>query len=187
MFLVLFTLALSFNSGQPAMTFFMNNHRGDYQDMMKEFEITKRNIDLESEKHINIKLPFNLFETVKMPRFLGKEFKAALAESRHAKDIKLIGDKIKINASVARSLIENVADAIIKHMEDCFRDVITEHNLSLILMVGGFAESPYIQQKIRERFEGQNNIRVLIPTEAGLAVLKGAVVFGRQPESICSR
>lgn len=30
-------------------------------------------------------------------------------------------------------------------------------------------------------------MKVLIPEEAGLAVLKGAVIFGRQPESIFSR
>lgn len=173
--------------GKPAMTFFMNNHRADYQDLMKEFEITKRNIELESDKPVNIKLPFTLFETVKNPRFRGKEFKQALAESKQATKIKLIGDKIKMNADLARSLVEKVADNIIKQMEDCFRDVITQHNLSLILMVGGFSESPYIQQRVRERFEGQNNIRVLIPMEAGLAVLKGAVVFGRQPQSISSR
>ena len=169
------------------MTYFMNNHRGDYQDMMKEFEITKRNIEFDTEKHIKIKIPFNLFETVKMPRFKGKEFKEALADSRYAHDIKLIGDKIKLNDKVAKSLIEQVAENIMKYMEECFRDVITQHNLSLILMVGGFSESPYIQQCIRERFEGQNNVKCLIPCEAGLAVLKGAVIFGRQPESITSR
>ena len=169
------------------MTYFMNNHRGDYQDMMKEFEITKRSIEFDTEKHIKIKIPFNLFETVKMPRFKGKEFKEALADSRYARDIKLIGDKIKLNDKVAKSLIEQVAENIMKYMEECFRDVITQHNLSLILMVGGFSESPYIQQCIRERFEGQNNVKCLIPCEAGLAVLKGAVIFGRQPESITSR
>ena len=169
------------------MTYFINNHRSDYQDMMKEFEITKRNIELESEKDIKIKLPFNLFETVKKERFLDKDFRTALAESEHAKEIKLIGDKIKINPDLARSLMEKVVDEIIGQMEQCFRDVITQHNLSLILMVGGFSESQYIQQRVKERFEGQNNVRVMIPMEAGLAVLKGAVVFGRQPQSISSR
>lgn len=173
--------------GKKAMTYFINNHRSDYQDMMKEFEITKRNIELETEKDIKIKLPFNLFETVKKERFLGKDFRTALAESEHAKEIKLIGDKIKINPDLARSLMEKVVDEIISQMEQCFRDVITQHNLSLILMVGGFSESQYIQQRVKERFEGQNNVRVMIPMEAGLAVLKGAVVFGRQPQSISSR
>ena len=169
------------------MTFWMNTHRADFQDLMKEFEITKRNIELESEKPVNIKLPFSMSETVKDPKFKGMEFKEALAKSKYAKQIKVIGDKIKMSADLARSLIENVADEIIKQMEECFRDVITQHNLSLILMVGGFSESPYIQERVKERFEGQNNVRVLIPQEAGLAVLKGAVVFGRQPSSISSR
>lgn len=173
--------------GSNAMTFFMNTHRGDYHDLMKEFEITKRSIELESEKPVNIKLPFTMFETVKNPRFKGKDFKTALAESVYAKDIKVIGDKIKMSADLARSLIGSVADNIIKQMEECFREVITQHNLSLILMVGGFSESPYIQERVKERFEGQNNVKVLIPQEAGLAVLKGAVVFGRQPQSISSR
>lgn len=182
-----FTDMLGTIIGTNAMTYWMNTYRADFQDLMKEFEITKRNIELESEKAVNIKLPFTMFETVKEPKFKGVEFKKALADSKYAKQIKVIGDKIKMSADLARSLIENVADEIIKQMEECFRDVITQHNLSLILMVGGFSESPYIQERVKERFEGQNNVRVLIPQEAGLAVLKGAVVFGRQPASISSR
>jgi len=37
------------------------------------------------------------------------------------------------------------------------------------------------------RFEVNGNIRVLVPEDAGLSVVKGAVVFGRQPEKIDSR
>jgi hypothetical protein len=42
-------------------------------------------------------------------------------------------------------------------------------------MVGGFSESTILQEHIKKGFPDKN---LFIPKEAGLAVLKGAVIFG---------
>jgi hypothetical protein len=50
--------------------------------------------------------------------------------------------------------------------------------------VGGFAESGIVQETIKSKF---SNMRVIIPFDAGLAVLKGAVIFGHAPMVVTSR
>lgn len=44
-----------------------------------------------------------------------------------------------------------------------------------ILMVGGFSESCIFQEALRDAFP---NCQVVVPEEAGLAVLRGAVLLG---------
>lgn len=48
-------------------------------------------------------------------------------------------------------------------------------------MVGGFSESPFMQAAFLNAFSDK---RVIVPEEAGLAVLKGAVMFGHEPCAI---
>jgi activator of 2-hydroxyglutaryl-CoA dehydratase len=47
-------------------------------------------------------------------------------------------------------------------------------------MVGGFSECELVQDAIRDKI--RSSITLIIPEEAGLAVLKGAVLFGHQPK-----
>jgi hypothetical protein len=51
-------------------------------------------------------------------------------------------------------------------------------------MVGGFSESPMLRNAVERAFPNQT---LIIPEEAGLAVLKGAVLFGFEPRTISTR
>ncbi|XP_053375355.1 heat shock 70 kDa protein 12B-like [Mercenaria mercenaria] len=57
-------------------------------------------------------------------------------------------------------------------------------NVISVLLVGGFGESKLVQKEMQERIQ---NKRIIIPNEAGLVVLKGAVRFGHSPDIISSR
>ncbi|XP_052276651.1 heat shock 70 kDa protein 12A-like [Dreissena polymorpha] len=52
-------------------------------------------------------------------------------------------------------------------------------------MVGGFSESPMLQKRIQESVPQDK--KFIIPKEPGLAVLKGAVIFGHNPLVIEAR
>ena len=56
-------------------------------------------------------------------------------------------------------------------------------DVSSILLVGGFAESPMLQEAVKEAF---SEIKVTVPQDAGLAVLKGAVLYvnSRRPSQL---
>ncbi|KAH3788771.1 hypothetical protein DPMN_166919 [Dreissena polymorpha] len=51
-------------------------------------------------------------------------------------------------------------------------------------MVGGYSESPLLAETMREKFP---RLTIIVPTDAGLAVLKGAIIFGHLPTSISER
>ncbi|XP_060600210.1 heat shock 70 kDa protein 12B-like [Ruditapes philippinarum] len=170
------------------MSEFMREHCGDYLDLMQEFEVIKRKVDTPSNKTFNIKVPVTLTDV--SVKHLNKSFAEAVDSSMYAGVMKVTGDKLKMDSTEAKDLFQKVVDKVTIQMQKCIDDVsrlTSGRAISLILMVGGFSESLFVQQTIKNRFEGVNGITVLIPEEAGLAVLKGAVIFGRQPESIMSR
>jgi len=57
-------------------------------------------------------------------------------------------------------------------------------NVNTILLVGGFAECKLVQEAVKKAPESRT---VIIPEDAGLAVLKGAVRLGHQPRLVSSR
>lgn len=58
--------------------------------------------------------------------------------------------------------------------------------ISHLFLVGGFAESPVVQEAVRAEFAGSSSggVRVVIPQGVGLAVLRGAVLYGLDPSVV---
>jgi len=54
--------------------------------------------------------------------------------------------------------------------------------ISHLFLVGGFAESPLLQEEVRGRFSQE--VTVVIPQGMGVAVLKGAVQYGLDPSIV---
>ena len=76
----------------------------------------------------------------------------------------------------------------IDHIFDQVISLLTEErlaSLNYILLVGGFASCPILQDACRSIIP--EKIKVLIPIDAQLAVMRGAVLFGHNPLQICSR
>ena len=54
-----------------------------------------------------------------------------------------------------------------------------------MLLVGGFAESIFLQEEIKKKFSVR--CKVLVPRHASIAVPQGAVIYGNKPTSITKR
>jgi len=52
-------------------------------------------------------------------------------------------------------------------------------DIQYLFLVGGFAESPILQHEIRRAFS--SILKVIIPQDVSLTILKGAVLFGLDP------
>jgi molecular chaperone DnaK (HSP70) len=85
--------------------------------------------------------------------------------------ITLWGDKLRFNADLMIKLFTPTIDSIITLMKNTLSNRST-NDLSTILMVGGFSECPLIQDAVQAAFPGK---RIIIPEDAGMSVLKGAV------------
>ncbi|XP_069112501.1 heat shock 70 kDa protein 12A-like [Argopecten irradians] len=168
--------------GRPAMTELSEQYPGSYLDLYREFETVKRTVTPEKEGKVNITIPIVGINTVIADD--GETFQEALANSPAAKKISLLGDKLRIDADMMKEVFfGEVIKDIVKHLKDILGRRETA-GVSILLLVGGFSESPLVQAAIKKAFADK---RVIIPNEAGLAVLKGAVIFGHKPETIASR
>lgn len=93
------------------------------------------------------------------------------------------GDKLRVQPGQIKKLFVETCDQIVSHL----REIFNERGVSgtdTILMVGGFSESKMLQEAVKDGFPDK---KIIVPAEAGLAVLKGAVIFGHSPKAIASR
>jgi hypothetical protein len=172
--------------GEQVMSCFKEECLEDYWDMLREFETNKRQVKYadshEQEKtYITFKLPLALREISKNEN--GKVLEELISSSTFSSDIVSKIDKIRVGVELVRKWFEGPVNDIVLHVEDLLK-APEVRQVSTLILVGGMADSPFVQEKIRYAFASK---RLIVPTDAGLAVLKGAVVFGHDPLSISVR
>ncbi|XP_060577016.1 heat shock 70 kDa protein 12A-like [Ruditapes philippinarum] len=171
-------------AGVDTMEIFMKDHKEDYLSLFREFEIKKKTFgsDLHAGQRITFRLPVTIHETYRIAR--GGDFRRSLMMKQDLQDqITFTGDKLRVQPRQVEQMFEKTCDKIVSHLKDIFSKPQVS-GTEAILMVGGFSESMMLQRYIRDNFPG---MRIIIPEDAGLAVLKGAVIFGHNPKAIVSR
>ncbi|XP_064601157.1 heat shock 70 kDa protein 12A-like [Liolophura sinensis] len=157
---------------------FGKHHKSDWLELEKEFEINKRRISSNDEQKFTFRLPASLREVFSFQSKCSLEDQ--VAESGLSKDVRFTGDKMRISGKVMQSLMKSTIQNIITHVETLMADPKCR-GISHILLVGGFSESPLLQDEFRKNFRSVN---VVTPLDAVLSVVKGAVIFGHQPGAI---
>lgn len=157
---------------------FKDDFKADDLDIHRELEIKKRTIMSESNSKTTIKLPYSLVTTCEEET--GEKMKEVIQQTQYANKMTWQKDKLKMEAGLFQELFREPINMLVEHLQQ----LMSEDNLSdvsTILMVGRFSESPIMQDAIMKAFPAK---RVIVPVDAGLAVLKGAVLFGHQSNSI---
>ncbi|XP_071140594.1 heat shock 70 kDa protein 12A-like [Mytilus edulis] len=153
-----------------------------YIDLIREFESVKRTVETETKTKVTMTIPVVALET-SCQKVHNKNLESLLADSSYSKDIKLAQDKIRINVEVFNKMFMPSVDSVISLMKEIFQDKSLK-DVTHLLMVGGFSDCQLMHDAVRQAFPEK---KIIIPEEAGLAVLKGAVLFGHDPEYIQSR
>nr|XP_034302783.1 heat shock 70 kDa protein 12A-like [Crassostrea gigas] len=168
--------------GKDVMETFISKNKYDFFHLLRNFEVKKRTINPELNDRVTFTIPVSLSETFseKNP---GSIITDAALHSKYKNQLTWEKDKLRMEAKLARTLFDETCKHIVDHLKELFMHPSVK-DVSSILLVGGFAESPMLQTVIREAFINKN---VIIPQEAGLAVLKGAVICGHEPEKISGR
>ena len=89
-----------------------------------------------------------------------------------------------LSSEVVDELFEETIQAITIYLEELLRKPEL-HKLEYIFLVGGFSTSPYLTKAIRTKFG--DRAKVIVPDDPAAAVLRGAVMFGQNPEYVRSR
>ncbi|KAH3842759.1 hypothetical protein DPMN_116263 [Dreissena polymorpha] len=167
--------------GGPVWSKFKDENTADYHDLQRELETKKRTITPESTGKITIKVPVKIVQTYEKES--GETIDEAIDGSNYKGKIKWLSDKLRIDANVFQHLFKPCTDQIIAHVKSLLQDPQVK-DTKIFLMVGGFSESAMLQNAVMKALP---DCKVIIPDEAGLCVLRGAVIFGHKPVSITSR
>ncbi|CAC5387185.1 unnamed protein product [Mytilus coruscus] len=153
-----------------------------YLDIFREFEAVKRTIDKRTQNKVTMTIPRAMLDEICQKK-LHENFESVVKASPYKDQMELRYDKLRINADLIINLFAQASTKIIQLIGDALVGVKSK-DVDILLLVGGFSESKIIQGNIKARFP---NKRVIFPEDAGLAVLKGAVLFGHKPEYIVTR
>lgn len=154
---------------------FKYDFKQDYLALHRELEIKKKITKPESNSKVSIELPVSLILTFEEDT--GENMKQVIQKMQYSSKMSWQGQKLRMKADLFKELFRKPVNMIVEHLQQ----LMAEDNLSdvsTLLMVGGFSESPFMQDAIMKAFPDK---RVIVPEEAGLAVLKGAVMFGHEP------
>jgi hypothetical protein len=96
-----------------------------------------------------------------------------------------VKEKLRFDPEIMKQFFKQTTDSIIAHV----KDMLVKSNrqggvIGTILMVGGFSDSQFLYKRVKSEFPELN---VICPSDAVAAVLKGAVMFGHNPELISER
>ena len=168
--------------GGPLMKALKDEDPSAYIDLFREFETVKRTISSSLSGKVNFTIPYAALDEL-CQRFMNDDLSSVIRSSTFSKEITLRGDKMRVDIDLIKNLFKPTIDSIIFLM----RNVLSENRtkkVTQILLVGGFAECHLLRDAVCSAFPDK---RIIIPDEAGLAVLKGAVLFGHKPKFIETR
>lgn len=159
--------------GHDVIREFIQVYPGAWLTFQMDFEQQKRS--LESGKDLNISVPHTLTRTYE--RVQGQPIDDAPAFDSAT-------GFLCFESQVVERMFQPVISKIIAHIEHLLLKAELR-GIQYIMLVGGFGQSSFLQKSVKANFG--KKVEVLIPHEASLAVVKGAVMFGHSPHSIGSR
>ncbi|XP_061165028.1 heat shock 70 kDa protein 12A-like [Saccostrea echinata] len=170
-------------AGEKAMKNLKEESMEDYVEILRSFETKKRTILPEKEGNTTMTIPQSYFNQSKKCHKV-KDFKEIIDNNTTSKGkVSSAAGKLKWKNEHFREFFKKTIDSIVKHIDELFHEELVR-DVGIILMVGGFSECELVQKAIKDHFKDK---RVIIPEEAGLAVVKGAVYFGHVPQAISRR
>lgn len=168
--------------GKTVLDKFENENMDDYIDFFRNFEVKKRTISNNSNTDTIFRMPATLIEIY--TDHTGNTLQQAVASSYYCKSLVYEkGNKIRIKASLMRSLFTESIERIMEHISKLLYKKIVS-GVEAILMVGGLSECQLLQDSIKNSF---GHLKVIVPREGSLSVLKGAVMFGYRPTVVVER
>ena len=168
--------------GHKTLDRFKEEQMSDYFDLLREFEHKKRTIsNNQSSNWVQMRIPISLVEIFEEET--GKKMKDVIKEKADDDEMSFARDKLRFSMERMKKFFEFSIQGIVSHVEK----ILSKNELrsvNTILLVGGYSECEYLQERIKSSLPGKH---LIIPEEAGFTILKGAVLFGHRPSAVSSR
>lgn len=139
----------------------------DYLTMLRNFEV--KQFEASESGIVRIYVP------VTLEALINQKYRGGIPEALqctiYGNSVTFKHHKLCISNSVFNSFFQNAINNISKFIEK----IPTKTDTKDIIVIGRFADYKLLKDSLLEKF---NTYRIIIPPEAGLASLKGAVYFG---------
>lgn len=152
--------------GKGIMKLHAEVDKEEFLTMLKTFEAKRYN---QSEYIFRIHVPFTLDALIKQ-KYRGG-IREALQRTIYKDSVTFEQSKLCISNSVYKTFFQKAINDIINFIEE----ILTRTDAKDIIIIGRFADCEIIKQSLLKSFK---TYRIVIPTEPGLVVMKGAVYFG---------
>ncbi|MCG7524332.1 HSP70 family protein [Streptomyces sp. OfavH-34-F] len=143
-------------------------------DLMDSWEKAKVSITKLEDDDIYLPIPAAL------DRLLDSDARDNLVKSQDG-----IVDFLVVTAQEAREVFEAVVPGILglvdKQLDEMRLQRRNSPGKELVILVGGFGNSPYLQERLQEHLDGRAD--VLVPPDPQVAVLLGAVHYTYDPQT----
>ncbi|MFG3199887.1 Hsp70 family protein [Streptomyces sp. NPDC048208] len=164
--------------GHEVVTQLRRQHPGAYLELLDSWERTKLNITFKHDDTEYINLP------AAVDRFIDDATRTRLARLQDD-----VTDAIAVSPEESRTLFETVVPGILKLVDEQL-DVMQKTadkkaQQPVVLLVGGFGTSPYLQASVQEHVSGR--AQFLVAPDPNVAVLFGAVHFCYEPHTRARR
>ncbi|ELU03485.1 hypothetical protein CAPTEDRAFT_43069, partial [Capitella teleta] len=153
----------------------------DWLQLMITFDHKKKTIQNKGSDRLNIEIPYCMHE---IAWEVTERKLTDIVNNQRIPGVRCNKRMLTIDHDIIQDLFRKPVQGIVDHMRKLMRSPKLK-NVSVILMVGGFSESPILQVAVKEAFG--RKVKVLIPDDASLCVLYGAVAFGHNPNIVTSR
>ena len=167
--------------GADTMKELKTKYMREYFDLLREFETNKRSVLPDSTEFIRFKVSTALQDFHNDSDV--DQFTKKLELLNLKDDVKVKRYAFSVSPNIVRSWFQYSIDKTVNHINGILIESEMK-DINTILLVGGFAECKLVQEAVKKAVVGRT---VIVPEEAGLAVLKGAVKFGHQPRLVSSR
>ncbi|OWF50355.1 Heat shock 70 kDa protein 12B [Mizuhopecten yessoensis] len=152
------------------------NYKADYLDLERSIEMKKRHLEVVIKGRILIALPPSLKKVYKNLNKGAKLTNKLTFESKYAGKVNIQKGHLRMKKEIVAGFFKPVVIKIVKHLKDLL-SLPKASGLEDIILVGEF---DVIKKTLTEIFSSK---RVLVTEDAGLFVLKGAVLYGHNPNA----
>ena len=169
--------------GANVVEIFRAKYPGEWLELMNEFEMKKRGRRASEGETTRIRLSRTFTSLVS--EYGGHDLAERFASSCVVDDVKFVRNEYFCLGSMAmKKLFDPVIKGIVEHLRNLLKRRALR-GVEFVFLVRGFAESVLLQDAIKKQFSSQ--FTILVPNNAGIAVVQRGVMFGQRPDIIVSR
>ena len=143
--------------GHDVWSEFIKENPEDLLEIKRKFEAKKTGLTTQPTK-ATIPFPSTLFKTYIEKRQV-KSIQEGIEKSRYSQTIQVIKNKLRFHPDIMKQFFKQTTDSIIAHVKDILVKSKRQGGvIGTIVMVGGFSDSPLLNERVKSEFPKLNVI-----------------------------